>query len=167
MLGSRLWVGAVHQAPAKNQEVIEAGVAERRVSRIPAFLILALGICSAVFAALAWVASRKEGLVVEDPVVFATARAGDEVLVRFQLRNRTLRTIRLIGATETCGAGGCNTVEGLPAEIPPCSTYELSVKLLVRKQPGEFSKEFTLYTDCPGQPNLLLTIKSRVEAKDP
>jgi hypothetical protein len=52
-------------------------------------------------------------------------------------------------------------VKNLAGTIPPGADYELEVDYLTGV-PGEFEKEFPIYTDCPGYGVFLLKIKGRV-----
>jgi hypothetical protein len=82
--------------------------------------------------------------------------------VRFLFHNRTAKPIRIIGAEQTCGPDGCNEFLGLPVEIAPQSDAEVEVSFTPPSREGDFSKQFTVFSDCSDRPHIDLTIRGTV-----
>ena len=102
------------------------------------------------------------GLLVDAPVKsFGNAPSRMRVPVKFNLANRSARPIRILGATPFCGNHGCLIVENLPLDIPPLSKRDVFV-FVETKEPGEFASDLTLFSDGPGQIQIVLGVNGRV-----
>jgi hypothetical protein len=83
---------------------------------------------------------------------------GESRPITFTAINRNgARPARLIGAEDGCDPFGCLTLKGLPMSIPPGGTAIVEAEYLASKE-GPFRREFPLYTDCPGQFEIRLSI---------
>jgi hypothetical protein len=87
---------------------------------------------------------------------------GEPRIAAFQLTNHSgNRPVRLLGAADFCDAQGCASSAGLPRVIAPGSTYTLEVEYK-GTETGRFVREFVVYTDCPAQEQIPLTITGEV-----
>jgi hypothetical protein len=125
-----------------------------------------LMIAAAVFCGLGVLAWRRgdpaEPLLIDATTKsFGEARPEENLVVPFALVNQSTRPIRVIGASTTCTTSGCLKVEGLPQTIPPGKRHALCVSATPAST-GDFTSELTLYTDCPGKPEIVLVVKGRV-----
>lgn len=133
-------------------------------------LSLLFGIVAAALAILA-IAQRssvvrltppeEEGVTVEAASQsFGAARAGAEVTVRFLIRNRSNRTVKLLGSSGSCSPAGCISADGFPVEMPPWSEH--SVEVQCQGRTGHYRQEISVYTSYPGQAELPLTVEGDV-----
>lgn len=79
------------------------------------------------------------------PIVFSVMNGADS------------RPVRLVGAEDGCDSLGCLTLKGLPMTIPPGGSAIIEAEYRASKE-GPFRREFPLYTDCPGQFEVRLSI---------
>jgi hypothetical protein len=84
------------------------------------------------------------------------------ILVPFPLENRTVRMIRVVGATGVCRAPGCLIARDLPVDVPPFSTRDILIELRASDRAGPFRLNMTVFTDCPGQTTMELTVYGEV-----
>lgn len=88
--------------------------------------------------------------------------AGESCEVRFQLLNRNTRhEVRVTGVVGGCSAQGCIGVQPVPATIPPGGMLDLVVNYK-SPFPGQFSRVVTIYTNCPGQEEIHITVVASV-----
>jgi hypothetical protein len=99
-----------------------------------------------------------------DTVDLGDIAMSQKLTVRFEIRNRTVLPVRLIGAQLTCGADGCveAITSRLPATIDPLGVGELALRFKAPATSGAFSKDVSVFTDASGHPMLRLTVKGRV-----
>ena len=69
--------------------------------------------------------------------------------------------MRLIGAGNFCDAGGCVSVEALPAMVPPESSVSILVSYSAGR-PGNHTTEVPVYTNAPSTPRLILQINANI-----
>ena len=119
-----------------------------RYGSVPAALAAARGRGLAVDAA-----TKSVGLVEE----------GEQVTTDFTLTNVTTRPIRIVGSTSSCS---CAVPGGeIPFEIPPGSSRPFQVLVVPQASPAQFLRSVGLYTDFPGQNELVLNVKGEVRTK--
>ena len=73
------------------------------------------------------------------------------------LKNGTGRVLNVMGAPSFCGPDGCATIAGLPQVVPSGGTCRIAVRFQAGG-PGPFAHEVPVYTDCPGQPEVMMRI---------
>lgn len=96
---------------------------------------------------------------------FGTAPPQSQLAVTFRMTNRGSTPIRIVGATYTCNRHACLRGLDLPVEIPAGESRPVRIGVATYN-PGESSREITLYTDAPGASMLDLTISGRVAEAD-
>jgi hypothetical protein len=160
---------AIEPLPESSFEPTERG----RMGQLPAFRasrwISLAASALAIVAAMSLVlflldareASRDTGAVSAETIYLADVDGKHERNVVTVFRNTTGRTVRLVGANDRCGRGGCVAVQGLPTEVGPGS--ELSLVLHYRPiGVGRFSIELMIYTDLPSSPTVPLRIDGNI-----
>ncbi|HWE37482.1 MAG TPA: hypothetical protein VG406_13010 [Isosphaeraceae bacterium] len=92
-----------------------------------------------------------------------TLEARQTLTLKFELVNATDSPIRVLGSSGRCNRVAClDAGPGeLPCSIPGASSRNIEVTLAV-SNPGVFAHEITLYTDCPGQPEVGLVVSGIV-----
>jgi hypothetical protein len=85
-------------------------------------------------------------------------------VLEYVLTNHSSSPIRLLGSPPSCGLQACLNVRGLPASIAPHGSLALTLDVETRK-PCEFEGRKTIYTDCPGTPQIDLVIRGRIESE--
>lgn len=128
--------------------------------------LLALGVWS--WWARARPATAREWLVVEPPGVSAGSLVvGAPRVVRLRVTNRFGgRPARLLGASDFCDADGCVTSRGLPRTIPPGGSEVVELECQGVRI-GPFRRSIALYSDCPGQAEIPVTITGEVLGAGP
>lgn len=131
---------------------------------------LAMGGAVALVAAGAWawydearMPSAGSWLVIS-PAVTTIKGLGANVPrhIAFQVVNQNLkRPAILLGGCSSCESQGCVIIEGLPLAVSPGGTTRFEVEYKSFKA-GRFTREFPIYTDCPGQAEIPLTIIAEV-----
>ena len=87
-------------------------------------------------------------------------------LIEFRVTNRDGRkTAHLLGAEDKCGASGCVTWKGSPMAILPGQSANFAVEWMGSK-PGRVTQKIPIYTDAPGQVEVILTISGEVTPVD-
>jgi len=77
------------------------------------------------------------------------------------VRNYTSHPVRLIGGTSDCS---CITTQNMPVTIEPGDSTTIGVKMKVPSaNAGQLTRWVELFTDCPNQRTLRLTVGCRVE----
>ena len=117
-----------------------------------AWIVAALGLA-------AW-AARPAGTVHFVPAEhrFAAALVPEsEHNLSVTLKNGTGRVLNVMGAPSFCGPDGCATIAGLPQVVPSGGTCRIAVRFQAGG-PGPFAHEVPVYTDCPGQPEVMMRI---------
>ena len=92
--------------------------------------------------------------------------AGELRKVAFRAVNRDeSRPARVLGVEQHCDLQGCIFWRGAPTTIPPGgeATVEVEWKGV---NPGRLVQHFPVYTDCPGQAEVRLTISGDVISGD-
>lgn len=111
-----------------------------------------------------WVGVGSAGELVADPPEhrLRASRLEQEFELEFSVLNRSGRVVRIVGAGESCGPEGCDTVRGLPLTIAPGARHAIAVNFRAGL-PGESVKEVPLYTDNPAQPVVTLRVRCAVD----
>ena len=77
------------------------------------------------------------------------------------MRNGTRQQVTLIGAPDFCGPDGCAVLTGFPQVLDPGTEGRIIVRFKAGA-PGSFAHEVPIYTDCPGQPEVLMKLVGEV-----
>jgi len=103
-----------------------------------------------------------EGLTVDGNTrSFGTLGVGDEAVVCFSMKNVSGHALRVLGSDAVCYQAACLEPKNLPLTIAPGGTGSIEVKVLARN-PGQFSKRITVYTDCDGYREVLFGVRGNV-----
>ena len=81
-----------------------------------------------------------------------TKPVGESTVFALTVANHSDRDVRLIGGSASCS---CAVLGELPLDIPAGEQREVSVRAAFKGTPGRFQHEVTLYTDLPGQVQLV------------
>ena len=107
---------------------------------------------------------RGQRLIVDSQSRSAGALAiGDRRFVQFKLGNHSVHPVTVLGSRSSCT---CLVAEDLPFAIPPSGTRQVRVRVHPVEGQGPFTQRVTLFTDCPGQAEVVLQISGSV-AGDP
>jgi hypothetical protein len=99
-----------------------------------------------------------------EPVVleFGQCRVGDSAQATLTVTNRSSQAVRIIGVSGHCAPFGCVGVrDELPTEIAAGETRQLTVVCLIAKA-GPFEDTLPVFTSCPEQNEIDLTLRGRV-----
>lgn len=102
----------------------------------------------------------------ETNLVVAGAQPGQEVSLSFLVRNRSRRSVRIVGAESGCAPSGCVELPELPVAVPPGGESIVPVTFGCMG-PGEFTRTFCIYTDYPGKVIVALAVHGIVEGETP
>lgn len=106
----------------------------------------------------------KQRLVVNSAVAnFGKIRMGREGTAQVRITNRSSDNVQVIGAYEGCRPGACIQLQGgrMPFSVPAGQTVNLSI--LVRPTAvGQFKALFPIYTDAPGQSELVICVEGEI-----
>jgi hypothetical protein len=92
---------------------------------------------------------------------FGIGQPGSGLEATVEVRNWTDHPVRLLGGTSDCS---CVTTTGLPIIIPPRDSVSIPLWLKVRQsQPGLFTREAQLWTDCDSQQTVRFCVGCRVQ----
>ena len=104
--------------------------------------------------------SSQPALTIDRPVQFIESLdTGKSTRLQYVFHNQGTTKIRIIGAEQSCGSSGCNSLQELPIDIPPGSDVTIKVDFDAPRQEGDFRKIFRVFTDCPFQPSVQLEIR--------
>ncbi|MBA3314666.1 MAG: hypothetical protein M3552_09630 [Planctomycetota bacterium] len=105
-------------------------------------------------------------VLVEDTVVLEEAFVGTIYHVPVPIRNRSDRTVRIVGGHDfgRCGPYSCRVMEGLPLEIPPHSTRYFETKYQP-SAPGVDDTQLIVYTDHPTAPQLAFHLQAQIRRR--
>lgn len=104
-------------------------------------------------------------VVPNDQSVVRVSSGGARRIIYKATNQSEVQAVRLLGGQSSCNAMGCVNVYGMPLTIYPGQTAAFEVEYK-GAQPGHFTLEVPIYTDCPGQGEIHLTIDAEVaEAK--
>jgi hypothetical protein len=123
------------------------------------FILSVLALCGvgrfgSVGASIAYL--RGERLVAESPSrSIGSVRPGEDARLGFLLRNLSGDPITVLGARSECA---CVVAEDLPFAVPPSGGREVGVRLRAPEASGPFTERVALFTDCPGQADVVLCI---------
>jgi hypothetical protein len=106
-------------------------------------------------------------LTVDDSTIDVTGAVSGQICdFNLEIHNKSLFEIRLLGAHETCGWGGCITAPGVPCQIAPMSSKLVAIqfdpKVPLDSEDVEVQRDLTIYTDSKFQPKLMITFAGRV-----
>jgi hypothetical protein len=126
-----------------------------------ALLALLAGAGGLVFGSLdaAQVWLRGDGLSAPEYVDFGAVPPGEVAARTITVTNHSLSPVRLYAGTGDCS---CNVINDLPAVVPAGGSVELTVKLLPPKEPGAFTRQAALLTDCPSHRTIWLSLGCQV-----
>lgn len=85
---------------------------------------------------------------------------GQQTSVTFYLRNSTSSLIRIVGSDSSCA---CTVPDGLPLDLNPGETRELTVVVKTDQESPQFSQSIRLFTTSRRQPTLDLTILGTIK----
>ncbi len=105
---------------------------------------------------------RGESITVHPGYVdFGIGQPGGKLEATVEVRNWTDRPVRIIGGTSDCS---CVTTTGLPVIVQPRDSVSIPLWLKVRQsQPGLFTREVELWTDCDSQQTVRCRVGCRVQ----
>jgi len=107
-------------------------------------------------------ATRKAGLSYPRTLVIEPMKFGEQREIAYPFENRTDKPVRILGASDLCGRNFCVTSDvRLLIEIKARSKGLAKLHITVGKVAGDFEAPLTIYTDCPGQFQVRITIKGR------
>lgn len=87
-------------------------------------------------------------------------------VVHLELRNaHPKQPVRILGASDYCGALGCVSTLALPTAVPPLGTLVLELEFQASGGVGEFKMPYSIFTDAPGLSEIPLNIVGRVVPK--
>lgn len=90
---------------------------------------------------------------------FGTAGRGEEREVRVTIRNRTEKTIRVLGARMNCT---CMTTDELPVEIEPGGRRDFTIRVFLGGTESTFEKRVDYYTDYEAKPSLAVVVRGEI-----
>ena len=130
-----------------------------------------LGVTVALFMALALVLATNRA--VTDSVRFVPAEhrfdapleTAHNYAFQVTLRNGTRQIVTVLGASEFCGEDGCAKLDGFPQVVESGADCQISV-LFQAGAPGRFLHEVPIYTNCPGQIEVMLRIVGEVSKQE-
>ena len=94
--------------------------------------------------------------------VLVKTTVGETRRVVFRATNHSdVRSVQLLGGQGSCNPTGCVNVNGVPLTIPPGRSGSFEVEYM-GVQPGRFTREIPIYTDCPGQGEIRLVLTAAV-----
>lgn len=133
-----------------------------RTRRVAAMLF-ALGLAG--LAAGAWLAWARRDAVLIVPVItdLGVVEPGRELPVRFAVVNRGRSPVRIAGCELLCGPDGCLTGDCFPFELAPGASQEVELGYKPPRSP-KFDYDGRIYTDAPGQAQVLFHIVGRTSA---
>ncbi len=67
------------------------------------------------------------------------------------VENRSDYPATVLGSSDLCGSSVCICTSGLPSTIPAHGAESIHIEVESGSQPGSFSEQVSLYTDCPDQ----------------
>lgn len=86
-------------------------------------------------------------------------------IVHFALKNQhPTQTVRILGASDYCGAMGCIVTQSLPLDVPPMATISLDLEFQSGRSHGRFTMPYSIFTDAPGQSEIILDLIGTVMA---
>jgi hypothetical protein len=102
-------------------------------------------------------------LVFGEDQVIGEIQTGERRSSLLRLTNKTNHSVRVVGSGDSCKTTVCVSAEGLPLEIPACDSESIRVVIVGGSEPGDFREEFSIYTDCPGQAEVVFRVIGRVD----
>lgn len=114
---------------------------------------------------LAWLVPSRE--TVPEMIIDQTGLKGvhaepnQKIELSFQVENRGRSNLWIVGAVEGCAPDGCVEVRGLPLTVPAGGRRSIAVEFS-SGQPGEFTREFPIFTDHPTDRKMTLAVQGVV-----
>lgn len=92
---------------------------------------------------------------------FGTMPERTPLSLGFLVTNIGPRPLHILGSIGSCSDQGCVAAVKTTTEIAPGATSEVVVRFITNA-PGFFVNDVTLFTDCPGRPQLPLVVTGTV-----
>lgn len=105
--------------------------------------------------------SGGNGLDFRSSLQVGNLRPHEAKVVEFRLKNSLPRPIRLLGGYSRCGSNVCLLVDNLPPLIQPSAELSIPITVQGGLNAGAFSEPVSIYTDCPGNREIVLTLTGR------
>jgi hypothetical protein len=91
--------------------------------------------------------------------LFGTAPRGEERELHATIRNKTDRTIQILGARMNCT---CMTTDEFPVSIAPGGRHDLTIRVFLGGKEPPFEKRIDYYTDCDAKPSLAVLVRGQI-----
>lgn len=93
---------------------------------------------------------------------FGYGSVNQKIVVSFFVANQSATPVMILGSSESCNEGGCIASETqLPIKIEAGMSVKLAVYCMPSR-PGRYQGALSIYTNSPGQSELVLTVVGEV-----
>jgi hypothetical protein len=90
---------------------------------------------------------------------FGSAPRGEEREMHATVRNKTDRTVRILGARTNCT---CMTTDEFPVSIEPGGRHDLAIRVFLGGKEATFEKRIDYYTDYDAKPSLAVLVRGQI-----